>query len=112
MAKIRSSTVRKTPILPCGVVTQRAPRCGMSSMVPIANQVMMLLRGFGELGCGHWLELVFVLAGHALRPRINLGEFLAENEAVEEGLAPVRVVENLALDLGHADALRPFVDAL
>src|SRR5688572_1725411 len=112
MAKMRSSTVRKTPILPCGVTTQRAPRCGISSMVPMSNQVMVLLRRFGELGCGHRLELMLVLAGHAFRPRIDLCELLAEDEAFEVTLAPLEIVEDLTFDFSYADALGPFVDPL
>ena len=78
----------------------------------VSNQIMMLLRGFGELGHGHWLEFMLVLAGHAFRPRIDLRELLAEDEALEIASAPVEIVEHLPLDLGHADALGPFVDAL
>src|SRR5688572_16988614 len=78
----------------------------------MSNQIMVLLRGIGKLGNSHWLELVLVLAGHAFRPRIDLCELLAEDEALEIALAAVRIVENLPLDLDHADAFGPFVDPL
>src|SRR3954466_11280875 len=70
------------------------------------------LRRLGKPDRSHRPEFVLVLARNALRPRIDLGVFLAEDEAVVIGLALVRIVHDLALDLGDADALCPFVDAL
>ncbi len=65
-----------------------------------------------EADGGHRLELVLVLAGDALRPGVDLGEFLAEDEALVIGAAFVVILHDLAADLVMADALCPFVDAL
>src|SRR3990170_6878549 len=54
------------------------------------------LRRLHQADSGHWPELVSVLAGDPFRPRIDLGEVLREDEAVEKGLALVLIVEDLA----------------
>ena len=64
----------------------------------------------GEVGDRR--EFVRVLAGDALGPGIGLGEGLRDHEAVVERAALLDVVDDLRLDRGRADALRPFVDAL
>ena len=55
----------------------------------MAIQFMSSLRRLREADRGHRPELVLVQAGDALRPGIDLREFLREDEAVEEGLAPL-----------------------
>src|SRR5690606_39602175 len=98
-------------ILPCGVFTQRAPRSGISSILPMAIQFMSmgLLRCLGKADARHRLELVLVLAGDALRPGVDLGKCLGEDEALVIGLAPFRIAHDLAADLVEADAFGPFV---
>src|SRR5690606_12751144 len=61
---------------------------------------------------GHRLELVPVLAGGALGPRVHLGEFLGEDKAAVIFLPPGLILRHLAADFVVADALGPFVDAL
>src|SRR5262245_48267412 len=73
---------------------------------------MISLCRLGKADSRHRPEFMLVLAGNALRPGVDLGEFLAENEAVEIGLAPVRILHDLTADLVEADTLGPFVDAL
>src|SRR4051794_15935296 len=113
MAKTRFSAVRNTATLPCGVFTQRAPRSGMSEMSPISTQFMSIssLGRLGKTDRRHWPEFVLVLAGDTLRPRIDLCEFLAEDEALVVSLALFVIPHDLAADLVQTDALRPFVDA-
>src|SRR6187551_1169004 len=70
------------------------------------------LRRLREADRRHRPEFMLVLAGDALGPGVDLGEFLAEDEALVIRLALVRIVHDLALDLGGANSPGPFVDAL
>jgi len=66
---------------------------------------MASLRRLHEADARHGPELVLVLAGDALRPRIDLGELLGEDEAGEIGRPLVEIVQDLAADLVDPDAL-------
>src|SRR5690606_17270150 len=78
---------------------------------PAASAEWRSLRSLREADGCHRLELVRIPAGNTLRPRVDLGELLRENEALVVGAALVVIFHDLPADLVESNAFGPFVDA-
>ena len=75
---------------------RRAAGCRRCAPISIQFMSSRSLRRLGEADRRHRPEFVLVLAGDALRPGVDLGEFLGEDEAVVIGLALLAIVHDLA----------------